>query len=143
MATKNKDGLVVRYGLEQSPDITVSAASHLERGYVVEIKGPAVEQANELIIPKGTLVGEVLAVFPVEDFAVADAGTVTIRLVGADDGVAIATLLDAAGVAVLNEGKVETSPQMLKKDAKIEITIAGTLSAQGLARFVISSMQSA
>lgn len=143
MATKNKDGLTVRYGLEQAPDITVSAASHLERGYVVEIKGPAKEQSNEIIIPKGTLIGEVFALFPVEAFAIGDAGTVTIRLVDANDGTLVSTLMDAAGVAVLNEGMVETSPKMLTKDAKVEVTVSGTLSAQGLARFVISAMQSA
>ncbi|MBO5956689.1 MAG: hypothetical protein J6Q39_03965 [Bacteroidales bacterium] len=143
MATKNKDGLVVRYGLEQAPDITVSSASHLERGYVVEIKGPAKEKSNEVIIPKGTLIGEVVALFPVEPFAIGDNGTVTIRLVDAKEGSLISTLMDAAGVAILNEGMVETTPKMLTEDAKVEVTIAGKFSAQGVARFVISAMQSA
>lgn len=143
MANKNKDGLTVRYGLEQAPDVTVSAASHLERAFVVEVKGPAKEASNEVIIPKGTLVGEVIAIFPVEDFKAEDLGTVTVKLVSAADGDAIATLVDAATAATLNEGSVETSPQMLAEDAKIEVTIGNTFSAEGKARVVISAMQSA
>lgn len=143
MATKNKDGLVVRYGLEQSPDVTVSAASHLERAFVVEVKGPAVEASNEVIIPKGTLVGEVIAIFPVEDFNTEDLGTVTVKLVRASDSGVIATLVDAAAVEDLNAGTVETSPQMLAEDAKLEVTIGNTFSAEGKARVVISAMQSA
>ena len=143
MAMKNKDGLVVRYGLEQTPDVTVSAASHLERAFVVEVKGPAKEIANDVIIPKGTLVGEVVAIFPVEDFKAADLGTVTVKLVKASDNSAIATLVDAATVASLNAGTVETSPKMLAEDAKIEVTIGNAFSAEGKARVVISAMQSA
>lgn len=143
MATKNKDGLVVRYGLEQAPDVTVSAASHLERAFVVEVKGPAVEASNEVIIPKGTLVGEVIAIFPVEDFKAEDLGTVTVKLVRASDSGVIATLVDAAAVEDLNAGTVETSPQMLAEDAKLEVTIGNTFSAEGKARVVISAMQSA
>lgn len=143
MATKNKDGLVVRYGLEQSPDVTVAAASHLERAFVVEVKGPAVEASNEVIIPKGTLVGEVIAIFPVEDFNTEDLGTVTVKLVRASDSGVIATLVDAAAVEDLNAGTVETSPQMLAEDAKLEVTIGNTFSAEGKARVVISAMQSA
>ena len=143
MATKNKDGLIVRYGLEQVADVTVSAASHLERAFVVEVKGPAKELSNEVVIPRGTLVGEVVAIFPVEAFKTGDTGTVTVKLVRASDNGVIATLVDSATAANLNEGMVETSPQMLAEDAKIEVTIGNTFSAEGKARIVISSMQSA
>lgn len=148
MAEKNADGLVVRYGLEQVPDIVLKAASDCQKAYVVDMKGPMKEMATDLMIPKGTYIPDVILVND-EAFASGDAGTVTVALVKKEDGTtSFKTLLNAVAVADLNAGVVitpasESEGFITPYDCIVKVTVSGDFSAEGKARLILSAITSA
>lgn len=148
MAEKNADGLVVRYGLEQAPDIVLKAASDCQKAYVVDMKGPMKEEATDLMIPKGTYIPDVILVND-EAFNSGDAGTVTVALIKKEDGTtSFKTLLNAAAVADLNSGDVITPASgsegfITPYDCIVKVTVSGNFSAKGKARLIMSAITSA
>lgn len=148
MAEKNADGLVVRYGLEQAPDIVLKAASDCQKAYVVDMKGPMKEEATDLMIPKGTYIPDVILVND-EAFASSDAGTVTVALIKKEDGTtSFKTLLNAAAVTDLNAGDVITPASgsegfITPYDCIVKVTVSGNFSAKGKARLIMSAITSA
>ena len=148
MAEKNADGLVVRYGLEQVPDIVLKAASDCQKAYVVDMKGPMKEEATDLMIPKGTYIPDVILVDD-EAFNSGDAGTVTVALIKKEDGTtSFKTLLNAAAVTDLNAGDVITPASgsegfITPYDCIVKVTVSGNFSAKGKARLIMSAITSA
>lgn len=148
MAEKNADGLVVRYGLEQVPDIVLKAASDCQKAYVVDMKGPMKEMAVDLMVPAGTFVPEI-ALINDEAFDSDDTGTVTVELVKKeDDTTVLETLLDAAAVADLNTSAViapssDIDPFVTPYDCVVHVTCTGSFSEKGKARLVIGAIMTA
>lgn len=148
MAEKNADGLVVRYGLEQCPDIVLKAASDCQKAYVVDMKGPMKEMAVDLLIPAGTFI-PYIALINDAAFNSSDAGTVTVDLVKAEDGsTVLKTLLDTAGYSALNTSTViapssDIDPFVTPYDCIIKVTVANTFSEEGKARLVIGAVMTA
>ena len=148
MAEKNADGLVVRYGLEQVPDIVLKAASDCQKAYVVDMKGPMKEEATDLMIPKGTYIPDVILVND-EAFNSGDAGTVTVALIKKEDGTtSFKTLLNAAAVTNLNSGEVITPASgsegfITPYDCIVKVSVSGNFSAEGKARLIMSAITSA
>lgn len=159
MATKNKDGLVVRYGLEQSPDIVLKAASDCQKAFVIDIKGPMLEQAVDLMIPAGTYIPDVVLVNDAP-FNTSDTGKVSVALVKKEDNGATTfkTLLNEAGYSVLNSSAVIipayddsgdtpefTGGFIVPYDCLVKVTVKAStsFSAEGKARIVLSAIQSA
>lgn len=159
MATKNKDGLTVRYGLEQTPDVVLKAASDCQKAFVIDMKGPMLEQAVDLMIPAGTYIPDVVLVND-EPFSTSDTGEVSVELVKKEDNGATSfkTLLNEVGYATLNSSAViipeydgtgntpvYTGGFIVPYDCLVKVTVKATtsFSAKGRARVVISAIQSA
>lgn len=159
MAEKNADGLVVRYGLEQVPDVVVKAASDCQKAYVIDMEGPMLEMATDLMIPAGTYIPDVVLIND-EAFGTSDTGKVSVALVKKEDNGATTfkTLLDEEGYSTLNSGAVIvpayddsgdtpvfTGGFIVPYDCLVKVTVKDTtsFSAKGKARLILSAITSA
>lgn len=158
MAEKNADGLVVRYGLEQIPDVVLKAASDCQKAYVVDMKGPMVEMALDLMIPAGTYIPDVVLINDAP-FETTDTGKVSVTLVKKEDGSTVfKTLLDEEGYSTLNSGAVIFPSYDDSGDTpvfnggfitpydcivKVVVKDSTSFSAEGKARLILSAITSA
>lgn len=159
MAEKNADGLVVRYGLEQVPDIVLKAASDCQKAFVIDMKGPMLEEAVDLMIPAGTYIPDVVLVNDAP-FKTTDTGKVSVALVKKEDNGATTfkTLLDEEGYSTLNSGAVIvpayddsgdtpefTGGFIIPYDCLVKVTVkdSTSFSAEGKARLILSAIMTA
>lgn len=158
MAEKNADGLVVRYGLEQVPDVVLKAASDCQKAFVVDMEGPMLEMALDLMLPAGTYIPDVVLIND-EPFNSSDTGKVSVDLVKKEDGTTVfKALLTEEGYATLNSGAVifpslDTTGDtpalnggfILPYDCIVKVTVkdSTSFSAEGKARLILSAITSA
>lgn len=158
MAEKNADGLVVRYGLEQVPDVVLKAASDCQKAFVVDMEGPMLEMALDLMLPAGTYIPDVVLIND-KPFNSDDDGAVSVDLVKKEDGSTVfKTLLDEADYSDLNAGAViipalDTTGDdpildggfILPYDCIVKVTVkdSTSFSAEGKARLILSAITSA